>query len=64
MVQALRGVKVSERPHRRKKKHSKDEEAPVMSGDFCFMGSHDHDRSSPIFVVRDHDTRMTFAHMV
>ena len=50
--------------HRRKKKHVNDRDVPIISGDFCFMGQTEQDKASPMFVLRDHSTRMTFAHMV
>ena len=50
--------------HRRKKKHNNDRDVPIVSGDFCFMGQSEQDKASPLFVLRDHSTRMTFAHMV
>ena len=50
--------------HRRTKKHSTEREVPVISGDFCFMGHVDQEKASPIFVLRDHNSRMTFSHMV
>ena len=51
-------------PHGKTKKHSTAREVPVVSGDFCFMGQTDQDKAGPIFVMRDHNTRITFAHMV
>ena len=51
-------------PHRRTKKHVTDRDVPIVSGDFCFMGQSEQEKASPIFVLRDHSTRMTFAHMV
>ena len=51
-------------PHRKSKKHSDAKEVPVMSGDFCFMGREEQVGTNPIFVMRDHATRKTFAHMV
>ena len=50
--------------HRRKKKHVNDKDIPIISGDFCFMGQAEQPKATPIFVLRDHATRMTFAHMV
>ena len=50
--------------HRRTKKHSTEREVPVISGDFCFTGHVDQEKASPIFVLRDHNSRMTFSHMV
>ena len=34
----------------------------MVSGDFCFLGDEDDEASVPCFVVRDHRTRLTFAH--
>ena len=48
----------------RTKKHTTKKEVPVVSGDFCFMGREEQDGTHPIHVMRDHDTRNTFAHMV
>ena len=49
--------------HRKKKKHNNDREVPVISGDFCFMGQSEQEKATPIFVLRDHSTRITFAHV-
>ena len=63
MVQALRDVGSMNNQHRRQKKHVSDREVPVVSGDFCFMGQSEQEKATPIFVLRDHSTRTTFAHV-
>ena len=50
-------------PHRRLRRHDHDGEGvPVVSGDYCFLGDEDDEASVPCFVVRDHQSRLTFAH--
>ena len=51
-------------PHRRTRKHKGDATVPVVSFDFCFARRSDQDKADPIIVMRDHQTRMTFAHML
>ena len=48
----------------RTKKHSDAKEVPVVSGDFCFMSREEQTGTHPVYVMRDHGTRKTFAHMV
>ena len=47
----------------RVKKHSTAKEVPVVSGDFCFMSQENQVGTTPIHVMRDHNSRKTFAHM-
>ena len=56
-------AKAKNMPHRRLKRHDHNGEGTaVVSGDFCFLGDEDDDASVPCFVVRDHRSRLTFAH--
>ena len=49
-------------PHRTLKKHINDDATPVISMDFAFSKREAQEGTSPILVVRDHPTRVTFAH--
>ena len=51
-------------PHRRLKKHDDENVVPVVSVDFAFSKKAEQEGTSPVLVVRDHKTRMTFAHPV
>ena len=49
--------------HRKLKKHAWRESEPVVSGDFCFLGQSEENNTAPVFVMRDHRSRVTFAHV-
>ena len=49
-------------PHRRLKKHREDSVIPVVSMDFAFSKRESQEGTSPVLVIRDHLTRITFAH--
>ena len=51
-------------PHRKLKKHDDENVVPVVSIDFAFAKKAEQEGTSPVLVVRDHKTRMTFAHPV
>ena len=51
-------------PHRKVKKHASDHTVPTVSGDFGFLTRQGEDKSNPFFVLRDHQTRVTFCHQV
>ena len=51
-------------PHRKLKKHVNDDVTPVVSMDFAFSKLEAQEGTSPVLVLRDHLTRMTFAHPV
>ena len=51
-------------PHRKTKKYVTNIDVAVVSGDFCFMSQTGQEKAHPIFVVRDHRSRTTFAQMV
>ena len=51
-------------PHRRTRKHQGDATVPVVSFDFCFARQVQQEKADPIIVMRDHRTRMTFAHLL
>ena len=51
-------------PHRKLKNHAWRESEPVVSGDFCFFGQSEDNDTAPVFVLRDHRSRLTFAHVV
>ena len=51
-------------PHRRLKKHDGANVMPVVSMDFAFTKRVDQEKTSPVLVLRDHKTRMTFCHPV
>ena len=50
-------------PHRKLKKHSWRESEPVVSGDFCFFGQSEESGTAPVVLMRDHRSRVTFAHV-
>ena len=49
-------------PHRRLKKHRQESVIPVVSMDFAFSKRESQEGTSPVLVIRDHLTHMTFAH--
>ena len=51
-------------PHRKLKRHVNDEVTPVVSMDFAFSKLEGQEGTSPVLVLRDHLTRVTFAHPV
>jgi len=55
--------KATNDPHRKLKKHAWRESEPVVSGDFCFLGQSEENATAPVFVMRDHQSRVTFAHV-
>ena len=58
----VRGKAVNN-PHRKLKKHAACKSEPVVSGDFCFLSQADDASVAPVFVLRDHRSRVTFAHV-
>ena len=51
-------------PHRRVRKYKGSSEVPVVSFDFCFARQTQQVKADPIIVMRDHQTRTTFAHLL
>ena len=51
-------------PHRTLKKHDSANVVPVVSADFAFMKQAEQEKSDPVLVIRDHKSRITFAHQV
>ena len=51
-------------PHRKVKKHASQNTVPTVSGDFCFLKQAGQEGTYPVHVMRDHNTRLTFAHLV
>ena len=51
-------------PHRKVKKHARNNAVPTVSGDFCFMKQAGQEGTNPVHVMRDHNTRLTLAHQV
>ena len=49
--------------HRKLKKHAWRESEPVVSVDFCFLGQSEESGTAPVFVMRDHRSRVTFTHV-
>ena len=60
--QRVKGTAVDD-PHRKLKKHAWRESELVVSGDFCFLGKSEESGTAPVFVMRDHRSRVTFAHV-
>ena len=49
-------------PHRKLKQHNNEEITPMISMDLAFSKREDQEGTSPGLAVRDHITRVTFAH--
>ena len=58
----MRGKAVNN-PHRKLKRHADCKSEPIVSGDFCFLSQADDSSVAPVFVLRDHRSRVTFAHV-